>query len=187
MHRQSKYIFLYLLVVIAIVGSLAYSCSANSSVQSTPTTQSSQPSAGPTPTTQSSQPPAGPTPTSQSSQPPAGQSRANAPDMQAIFTQVAQQLGISEDTLAAAYQQAQTSVMSSMPARNRTSQGEAQQPSQGQQPPNTSGQSQSGNDFRTSIYNNMANILNIPADKIAAAFSNFEQQFSKSRGATTNQ
>jgi uncharacterized protein (DUF2126 family) len=161
MYRPSKHIVLCLLAVIAITGSLAYSCSANSSTQSTSTTQSSQP--------------------------PSGQPRANAPDMQTTLTQVAQELGIPEDKLADAYQQARDSVMPSMPARNRTSQGQGQQPSQGQQPPNTSGGRQNFNDFRMSIYNKMAEILNIPADEIAAAFSKFQPQFPMNRGTTTTQ
>lgn len=155
MYRPSKYIFLCLLAVIAVAGSLMYGCSANSSTQSTSTTQPSQS--------------------------PSGQPRANAADMQTMLTQVAQELGIPEDKLAAAYQQARDSVMSSMPPRNPTSQG------QGQQSPNTSGQRQNFNDFSTSIYNKMADILNIPADQISAAFSKFQPQFPRSRGTATTQ
>jgi uncharacterized protein (DUF2126 family) len=155
MYRPSKHIVLCLLVVTAITGSLAYSCSANGSPQSTTTTQSSQ---------------------SQRRQP-----RANAPDMQTILTQVAQELGIPEDKLADAYQQARDSVMSSMPPRNATSQG------QGQQSPNTSGERQNFNNLRMNIYNKMADILNIPADDIAAAFSKFQPQFPMNRGTTTTQ
>lgn len=167
MRRLPKQIFLFLLAVIAVAGILLYGCSANTSNQSTSTTQSSQ------------------------SPSPSGQSRANAAGMQTMLTQVAQELGIPEDKLAAAYQQAQDSVVSSMPPRNPPSQGQGQQSpnasGQGQQSPNTSGQSQNFNDFRMSIYNKMADILNIPADQIATAFSKFQPQFPSSRGPATNQ
>ncbi len=89
MYRPSKRVVLYLLAVTAVVGSLAIGCSAGGSSQSATTTHSGQ------------------------FQP--GQGRGNPPDMTAMLTQVAGELGIPEDTLASAYQQARDSVMASMP------------------------------------------------------------------------
>jgi hypothetical protein len=156
MYGTSKRLVPYLLILTAIIGILAYGCSATSTQQSTATSQPAQSQPG------------------QSSQ--FGLPPATPPDMQAMLTQVAQQLGISEDKLAAAYQQARDSLMPSMPPINGMPQG------QGQQPPNPPGQGQNFNDFQTNLYNKIAEILNIPEDQIAAAFSKFQPQFPGNRG-----
>jgi hypothetical protein len=145
MYRWSKRIVICLLAATAIIGLVATGCSAKSGTAT------------------------------QQSRFGRGQRGGNPPDMTAMLSQVAQELGVPEDELASAYQQARDSVMPTMPPRNPGSQWQGP-------PPGGPGGGQGFGNFRMSIYNKMSETLNIPADEIAAAFSKFQPQSRPNRG-----
>jgi len=166
-----KYMFLFL-AFVAVVTVVSQGCSSQSST-STPTT--TQPS-----TTQSGQ---------QSSQPAGnGQSRGQRDPnfIKNVLAKVADKLGVSADSVTQAYQQAQSSMTPPTPPSTTTQDGQTQNP------PSAPGQGRpSGSDNRTArmsaLMDKMSATLNIPVDKLTAAWQAAMTELRPSRTSTTPQ
>lgn len=170
-----KYMFLYLAFVAIVTVLVSQGCSSGNNASTSSTTQSGQ---------QSSQ------------QPGNGQARGpHDPNfIKNVLAKVADKLGVSVDSVTQAYQQAQSAVAPSTSSNLPTPPpppGMAAQSGQTQNTPPGQGRP-SGSDNRTArmsaLMNQMSVTLNIPVDKLTAAWQAAMTELRPSRtGATTQQ
>jgi hypothetical protein len=184
MSEKLKYLPVYFVVAIILIGIALAGCSTGSagqpvSQEQTVTAPASSNSTNPTPA------PATTTQPNSGRQSGSRSGRPGGPDMSKMMSRSAEILGITEAQLTSAYQQAQESVFGKMPSgtpgqrppTDNTSGHQWTQPptgTSGQQPPQ--GGWGPNSETMQKLYSKMAEILNISADKITSAMDQARQE-----------
>ncbi len=183
MIEKLKYMPALLSITVIVIGLVLAGCSTGGTGSTTQDTSSSpaQTIAAPE---QTGGAPASTAPASGSAASPSQSSlpsgRPGAPDMSREFSRAAQILGITEEQLTSAFQQAQESIFGKPPTGTPPSGTSGQRPpappsgTPGQQTP-TSDQGP-GQEMMQKVYSKMAEILNISADKISSAMEQARQE-----------